>query len=448
MSASRADGVGTGERGPATGRLLTLRCGKMVHGGTCLAHIEGGAAVLVEDAIPGEVVVARLRHRAGGTWFAETVQVVEASRDRVRAPCRYVPECGGCQLQHVAYARQLELKREIVEDALRRHGLAPPERVGVFGMTDPWRYRVRGEFHVVAGERGLEDAGLGFNRARSWRPIAVEDCLIHHRTITDALAALREMVRGGGTPELRTLHLTAGDRGTELLVEGKPRRALRPEALEALAMRAVPRVSTEWTALRWRGREYRVKAGTFIQVNRRQMEVLYERVLAGLGDLRGLRIVDAYAGIGVLACVIAADAAEVVCIESNREAARAGVLNARVNDVSGRVRYVARPAESALPSVAADPPVDAVLLDPPRAGCDRRVTAWLALAGPPRVVYASCDPATLARDLGVLVGSGPYVVEAIDLVDMFPQTYHVESVVTLVRGGRAPEPATVRMFEP
>jgi 23S rRNA (uracil1939-C5)-methyltransferase len=137
----------------------------------------------------------------------------------------------------------------------------------------------------------------------------------------------------------------------------------------------------------------------------------------------------------VLGVVLAAEAAEVVCIESNRSAVRMGRLNAQINDVADRLRYVAEPVESALPRVAAAAPVDRLILDPPRAGCGGQVTGWLALAGPPRVVYVSCDPATLARDLHVLVTTGPYAVESVDLVDMFPQTSHVESVVALRRSG-------------
>ena len=141
----------------------------------------------------------------------------------------------------------------------------------------------------------------------------------------------------------------------------------------------------------------------------------------------------------MLACHLAVDAREVVCIESNRGAAQLGVLNARVNDVDERMHYVrvAGRGRAAGASAAAEM-ADLVILDPPRAGCSGRVTGWLALAGPERVVYVSCDPATLARDLHVLVASGPYRVEALDVVDMFPQTYHVESVVTLTRADGAP----------
>lgn len=405
----------------------------MVHGGVCLARHDTLGTVFVEHAIPGELVEARLRFRVRKAWFASVVRAVEPSTQRVTAPCAYVPECGGCQLQHVSYEHQLTLKREVLADALHRQGVAMPATVPVHGMDEPWRYRIRGEFHVVPGTLGVADAGLGFNRSRSWRPIAVDDCLIHDRRITDSLPQLRDIVHQAGTDSLKALHLTAGDDGRELLIHGSPATSLRVQDVDDDAANALGRWSTEWTTLRWRGCVYRVKADTFIQVNWQQMDVLYERVIVALGDYAGKRVVDAYAGVGMLACLLAQQAAEVVCIESNRTAARTGVLNARVNDVSERVRYVPQLVEEALPSVSSTGALDAVILDPPRAGCDRRVTAWLALGGPRRVVYASCDPATLARDLRMLVASGPYTIDSLDVVDMFPQTYHVETVVGLSR---------------
>jgi 23S rRNA (uracil1939-C5)-methyltransferase len=192
-------------------------------------------------------------------------------------------------------------------------------------------------------------------------------------------------------------------------------------------------LAVEATTLRWRGHIFRVTPDAFMQVNWTQMDTLYRCAIENLGEVKGARIVDAYAGIGVLPVHLASLGAALTCIESNIDAARLGVLNATLNDLGDAVHYVPRTAEDALPEVAGGGTASAVILDPPRAGCAAGVTGWLALAGPPRVVYISCDPATLARDLHVLVSSGPYAVERLDVVDMFPQTYHVESVVALRR---------------
>ena len=416
-----------------SGSRLQLRCERMIHGGLCLAHA-AGTTLMVDGGIPGELVEVALTFRKGRTWFCRVEEVLEGSPDRVTPPCPYVPECGGCQLQHVSSPRQLLLKREVVLDALRRAGVAVPEP-RLHAMDDPWRYRWRGEFHVIPGERGLADATLGFNRARSWRKVSVDDCLIHQPSIGGSLPRLRELVRRGGAPALTVLHVTAGEQGEELLLRAKPAAALSRSVVDEMAA-SLPegeRWSTDLTTLHWRGRAFRVSPESFIQVSWGQVDALYGCVLAGLGDVAGGRVVDAYAGIGVLSVVLAAQAREVVCIESNRSAARMGRLNARINEVAGRLSYVVAPVETALPEVAAQAPVDALVLDPPRAGCGGQVTGWLALAGPPRVVYVSCDPATLARDLHLLVASGPYAVESVDVIDMFPQTHHVETVVALRR---------------
>ena len=403
----------------------------MVHGAVCLARLDDGTALFVEGALPGEDVDVELHHRKGRVWFAHVVAVGEESAHRVEAPCPYYGECGGCQLQHVAYPHQLELKEAIVRDAMRRQHVALPDDVAVHGMDDPWRYRWRGEFHVIPGDAGMGDAELGFNRMRSWKPVAVDDCLIHHPRITESLPALRSLVRTAGTADLTALHLTVGEDGEELLLRPRPTRAVAAAAVDAQALSANARWSTTSTMLHWRGHGFRVLPDTFIQVNWSHLDTLYGAALRGLGAVAGRIIVDAYAGIGVLACDLASAGATVVCIENNRESARFGVLNTELNGCADHVRYLAEDVEEALPSAGIG--ADVVVLDPPRAGCDPRVTAWLALAGPPMVVYISCDPATMARDLRLLTVSGPYQIDGFDLVDMFPQTHHVECVATLRR---------------
>jgi 23S rRNA (uracil1939-C5)-methyltransferase len=403
----------------------------MVHGAVCLARLDDGTALFVEGALPGEHVEVELHHRKGRVWFAHVIAVGEASTQRVDPPCPYYGECGGCQLQHVAYPHQLALKEAIVRDAMRRQHVALPDDVAVLGMDDPWRYRWRGEFHVIPGDAGMADAQLGFNRMRSWKPVAVDDCLIHHPRITDSLPALRGLARNAGTADLTALHLTVGEDGEELLLRPRPTRAVGAAAVDAQALSANARWSTTSTTLHWRGHDFRVLPDTFIQVNWGNLDTLYGAALRGLGAVAGRVIVDAYAGIGVLACELARSGATVLCIENNRESARFGVLNTELNGCAGLVRYLAEDVEDALPSAGIG--ADAVVLDPPRAGCDPRVTAWLALAGPPTVVYISCDPATMARDLRLLTVSGPYQIDGFELVDMFPQTHHIECVATLRR---------------
>lgn len=403
----------------------------MVHGALCLATLEDGAKLFIEGGIPGEDVEVELLFTKKRSWFGRVSKVLSASEHRVDAPCKYYGDCGGCQLQHVNYQQQLGLKKEIVADALQRQRVTFPE-IGVHGMEDPWRYRRRGEFHVIAGDAGMQDAQLGFNRQRSWKPIAVDDCLIHHRTITDSIKPLRTLIGAGAKPDLSTLHLTVGDGGRELLISPKPKGSINPDALDAASGSQNFNWSTSETSLTWRGRKFEVTPQSFIQVNQTELDTLYSLVLAGLGtyDL----IVDAYAGIGMLATVLAEQAQTVICIENNPAAVAMGRLNADLNGVGDRIEWIQDKVETALAAAVSGMACDAIVLDPPRAGCESNVTAFLALAGPPKIVYVSCEPSTLARDLRVLSASGPYYIESVDVVDMFPQTHHVETVVVMGRG--------------
>jgi len=403
----------------------------MVHGALCLCALDDGSKLFVEGGIPGEDVEVELLFRKKRTWFGRVNKVLSASEYRVDAPCEYYGDCGGCQLQHVDYAHQLNLKKEIVADALRRQHVTFGE-IAVHGMGDPWRYRWRGEFHVIAGKSGMQDAQLGFNRQRSWKPIAVDDCLIHHKTITDSIKPLRDLIAAGAKPELSTLHLSVGDDGHELLISAKPKGTINPEALDNAAKSADYNWSTSQTSLAWRGRKFEVTPQSFIQVNQTELNTLYSLVLSALGtyDL----IVDAYAGVGMLATVMAERAQTVICIENNPGAVSMGRLNADLNGVGDRIEWILDKVETALPAAVSGMACDAVVLDPPRAGCESTVTAFLALAGPPKIVYVSCEPSTLARDLRTLSASGPYEIASVNLVDMFPQTHHVETVVVMVRG--------------
>lgn len=414
------------------GETVELLCGAMVHGGRCIAHADDDEATtfLVSDALPDERVVATLQKRKGRVWFAAARTVVSVSPHRVKPPCPYVPDCGGCQLQHATYDYQVALKRGIVEDALRRQHVTVDDIV-VHATDKPWRYRWRGEFHAVPGKEGMHDAGLGFHRRESHQPIAIDDCLIHHESMMTTFPLVRDAVQAHATKDLSTVHLTVGERGNEVVVRPNPKRSLAVEALDATLSGKSPAVrwSADSTTLHWRDYVFRVSAESFIQVNWEQMDVLYGVVLHSLPSTSG-RIVDAYAGIGVLSTALAERAEHVTCIESNKAAARLGVLNAQLNGFSDRISYIPRPVEESLDAFRG---ADAVVLDPPRAGCESQVTGWLALAGPPTIVYVSCDPATLARDLRVLCTSGPYRVDAFHIVDMFAQTYHVECVAVLKR---------------
>jgi tRNA/tmRNA/rRNA uracil-C5-methylase (TrmA/RlmC/RlmD family) len=261
--------------------------------------------------------------------------------------------------------------------------------------------------------------------------VGISDCLIHHTGITGALAAIGEAAQLSG-PRVQTVQMTVRDGERQLLVDTRPDRSASGElAANASARSREPVVLTdEATSIAYRGREFRVFPDSFMQVNQASLETLYESVVDWIGpEISGRHVVDAYGGIGILSLRLADLGATVTVIESNPVSARLCQLHAEMYAPS-RVRVVCGPVEREI-SLAA--PAAAVVVDPPRAGLAPEVRGWLGLAGPPTVAYLSCEVSALARDLKTLCGLGPYQLTQLRLVDMFPQTYHFETVALLRR---------------
>jgi 23S rRNA (uracil1939-C5)-methyltransferase len=408
----------------AVPNLLRVNLESLVHGGEALGRTEGLVS-FVDGGIPGETVEMAVRERRRSYVRGDVTQVLKASPDRVTPPCPYFGSCGGCQWQHLAYPAQLRAKRDILCDQLRRQGTqVDPEAIAVHGMADPWRYRIRGQFHVL--RRG-GTVSLGFYQRRTYRTLAIEDCLIHDARIVAALPAFGRALAAVGSG-VRGLQLTVSPSRAELLWLGLPPGSAPPE-VGARAGDELPalHVTDDSIGIEDDGRQFRLRNETFVQVNAQQMPRLYGLVVDALALQGSERVVDAYAGIGVLSARLAARAAEVWCLEEHPVAVRLGELNARVNG-QANLRYLRGAVEKTLGQVPA--PCHAVVLDPPRAGCEAAAVGALLRLRPARIVYISCDPASLARDLRRL--DPGYAVEQLSVVDMFPQTYHVESVASLV----------------
>jgi tRNA/tmRNA/rRNA uracil-C5-methylase (TrmA/RlmC/RlmD family) len=397
----------------------------MAHRGVGVGRL-GGLVVFIFGALPGEEVSAQVTKVHRRHVFADTIEVHRASPHRVAPPCPYFGTCGGCQLQHLSYPFQLETKRSVLERALTREGVEVPSDIEVIGSSEEWRYRWRGEFHRVQ-----QRPELGFKARSTYQVVGVSDCLIHHTAITGALAAVAEAAQRSG-PRVQTVQMTVGDEGRQLLVDTRPDHSVSAElAANASAGSREPVVLTdEATSISYRGREFRVFPDSFMQVNQASLESLYEPVVDWIGpEVAGQHVVDAYGGIGILSLRLADLGATVTVIESNPVSARLCQLHAEMYAPS-RVSVVCGPVEREI-SLAA--PAAAVVVDPPRAGLAPEVRGWLGLAGPPTVAYLSCEVSALARDLKTLCGLGPYQLTQLRLVDMFPQTYHFETVALLRR---------------
>lgn len=419
---------------------MILKTTTVAHGGTCVAR-EDGKVWLVSYALPGEVVEAEPRGKQGGVAVASATGILEPSTRRAVPRCPhygygesqpdFLTQCGGCQWQHADYAYELELKRQVVDEAWSRAGLRLPEDTPVMGMQDPWRYRIRGEFEAIATSDGIR---FGFHRQRSHTVQPITTCPIHHERIEQALPAFARAASELRLVNLQNILLTVEPEGPGLLWrlrfrggEGDwPRDAFAQRVAELLPDQVL---LDEAMSLQFWGFTFRVRSETFVQTNYQQMLVLYRAALSMLAPVPADRVLDLYAGIGTISVAIALDAALVTAVEENPHAVQLGRLNTRINDA--RVEYVVGKVETALKKVRIGK-YSAAVLDPPRAGCEPAALAEILRLGPDRLVYISCEPSTHARDLAALVRGG-YRVRRAAIVDMFPHTYHVESVALLER---------------
>ncbi len=407
---------------------MQLTVGELAHCGAALARVEG-RIVFVEGAAPGETVEAEVTQRRKDYWRAETRAVLESSPERVAPPCPHFGPCGGCQLQYLRYPQQLAQKVQVLHHQLARARLDwPVERIDVIGMDNPWRYRLRGEFHVLRRDGKV---CLGFYRKHTYQTLPIAACLIHADAIERALPAFARAAEDPAAARVQALQLTWAPGTPDLLwAPYPPGSADREFGKRAGGWLPDFNLNDDSIGMDDDGRHFRVRPEVFVQVNLRQRDLLYRRVLAYGHPTAGERVVDAYAGIGMLSARLAEHAAEVSCLEDSPYAVRLGELNMELNGC-GNVRYRRGRVEDTLPGVPR--PINLLVLDPPRAGCAEPAIAAVRTAGPDRLVYVSCEPSTLARDLARLCDAGRYRLTDMALVDMFPQTYHIETVVRLER---------------
>lgn len=381
----------------------TLSLTDMAYEGHAIGRLDD-LIVFAEYGIPGEEVVVEIYRKTADFASARVVEVLQPSPDRVEAPCQYFGLCGGCHWQHISYERQLQLKRHVVQEQLRRIGKFESQPVNeTIGADDPWGYR--NHLRLSAGRLG----DIGFMRRGSHRFLQIDECLIADPRINDAIALLQ----GKGTG-LHQVELRAGVNTGDLMVQ--------PDMTDR-EPKAPPATKVYRDALL--GREFQISAPSFFQSNTRQAERLAELVRQKLDPQPHELLLDAYAGVGTFAALFAADVREVIGIEESP----AAVADAAVN-LAGlpNVRYIEGKVEAVLPDMEDQP--DAVILDPSRLGCHPDVIDAIVQLAPRKLVYVSCDPSTLARDLRLVVDGGFELIDVTPL-DMFPQTYHIECVANL-----------------
>ncbi|MBC8542087.1 23S rRNA (uracil(1939)-C(5))-methyltransferase RlmD [Bianquea renquensis] len=421
--------------------------------------------VFVEGALPGErvrVLMVKVKRRYG---YAKLLKILQPSRERVAPLCQLAGRCGGCQLSHLSYGGQLRYKQNRIAQALERIGglsvVVPP----VLGMAEADRayYRNKAQFPVRDGENGLT---AGFFAPRSHRLIPVEGCQIQSRASHRLMPVILNFFRKKGiaaydegrhTGLVRHVLIREGYATGQVLVcvvingTSLPHGRefvdlLRGEGVQSISVNRNrertnvilgPETVTLWGNGYIEDRigdlRFQISPVSFFQVNPIQTKVLYEIALEMAG-LTGREIVwDAYCGIGSISLFLAQRAKRVYGVEIVPEAIADARRNAALNGMDNVEFYVGK-AEDVIPEWHAKQGVraDVIVVDPPRAGCDRALLEAMVDMAPERIVYVSCDPGTLARDLGILCQElGAYRVERVQGVDMFPETVHVETVVML-----------------
>jgi len=403
---------------------ITVRLDNLAHGGEAMGRYEG-QPILVPLGMPGELVRVVVEEKRRRFWRGRITEVLEPSPERVRPPCKYFGLCGGCQWQHIDYAAQVRWKQRLVEDQLRRIGRQGGAQVSaVLGMEEPWAYR--NHIQLVADDAG----GLGFQALRSHDVVAVDACWITHPMIDDLWRALDiEGWRADGVA------LRAGVETGEGLVVFEGDDDLPEVAIDAPVSCLYRSRDGHMEVLvgddhyheRLGGRTFRVSADSFFQVNTAQAERLVEVARAYLALSGGETLLDVYCGVGTFALTVGRDAGRVVAVEEAPSAVADARANASGNET---VTVIEGRAEEVLPTL--DLHADAAIVDPPRAGCAPEVLRAIAETGAGPIVYVSCDVATLARDVARLAELG-YALRAVQPVDMFPQTSHVECVALMSR---------------
>ncbi|MBH5319025.1 23S rRNA (uracil(1939)-C(5))-methyltransferase RlmD [Paenibacillus sp. GSMTC-2017] len=467
---------------------LTVDIIGLTHDGEGVGRANG-FTLFVQGALPGESARVRVMKLKKQYGYAKLLELTKKSEDRLNPPCDIFKECGGCQLQHFDYEAQLAWKRQHVVDNLKRIGKLQVEGEGsdsgqveagtagkaniagitvlpTVGMSDPWRYRNKAAVPVGASQDSKELIA-GFFARGSHRIIDMDDCLIQHDDNDEVIRAVKRIGRELRIPPyneetgqgvlrhvMARTGVVTGEMMIVLITNGK-RLPRQPEWIEHIR-KALPNVKSiiqnvnerdtnvifgDETRVLWGseviydeldGIRFAISARSFYQVNPEQTVALYRTAVEYAGLTGVEKVIDAYCGIGTISLFLARQAGHVYGVEIVPEAIEDAKRNAKLNGIEN-ASFEAGPAEVVIPRWRKEGiEADVIVVDPPRKGCDPALLETILEIRPERVVYVSCNPSTLARDLRTLEDGG-YRTEKVTPVDMFPWTVHVESVALLTR---------------
>ncbi|MCL2559166.1 MAG: 23S rRNA (uracil(1939)-C(5))-methyltransferase RlmD [Turicibacter sp.] len=447
------------------GKLYDTTIEDLSHDGLGIARIEG-FLLFVKDALPGERVVAKVTGAKKNYGHARTIERVKTSPNRITPPCPLFDACGGCQIQHMSYEKQLAFKKNIVVRNMEKFAnITNPPVLDVIGMDEPWRYRNKTQ--VPFGRDAVGNVVAGFYKSRSHEIIDMPSCLVQTEVADAIIAKVKQLVEKlniepyneqNQTGVLRHVVIRAGFKTDELMVIfvtitpdlPHQERLCQPllesfPAIKSIVHNTNPRATnvifgdttntiygSDYIKDELDGLEFLISARSFYQVNPIQTEILYKLAVDYAAIGKEDTVFDAYCGIGTITLFLARAAKKVYGVEIVPDAIADAKKNAKMNGFENTHFEVGK-SEVVIPRLISEGvKPDVIVVDPPRKGCDMALLEAITAAKPARVVYVSCDSATLARDVAILEAGG-YQLEIVQPVDMFPQTSHVECVSLLVR---------------
>lgn len=442
--------------------ILTVQVEDLTHDGAGVAKVDG-YPLFIPNVLPGEEVKIRVTKTNKKYGFGKLEEILRPSKDRVEPPCDVFWDCGGCQLQHFSYEAELLQKQKTVRDVMDRIAKLPHVPVHpVKGMENPWRYRNKSQipFQEKDGE-----VIAGFYKTRTHDIVDTDVCLIQSEEADELMATLKRALRKIGIHAyneqtnrglLRHVVIRKARATGEIMVVlvTRTKQLAQQEALIEVIKEVLPNVTSIVQNVNSQktnvifGNEtivlygepviidtigdikFEISARSFYQINPEQTEVLYGQALEYANLTGDETVIDAYCGIGTISLFLAKQAKEVYGVEIVPEAIEDAKRNAEINDIDNAY-FEAGPAEVVIPNwYKSGKNFDVLVVDPPRKGCDEQLLQTILTHKPERIVYVSCNPATLARDLRILEDGG-YRTQEVQPVDMFPHSSHVECVAWL-----------------
>ena len=413
--------------------IQQVRFEKLVYGGECLGRLADGRAVFVPFLLPGELAEVEITESKERYARGRLVKLLETSHDRVVPPCPYFSICGGCHYQHLSYVLQVALKKDLVRDQLERIGkLSNVPEIEITPSPTPFGYRNQAQFHPNRAENAETPVHLGYKLASSDAVLPIEKCLL----IPDELNELLPQIELEPESGIARLAMRIDSDGEIMLVlEGENDNP--PELMFDLPVSATY-LSPDGRSLNLGGndalvyhvldKDFLVSPESFFQVNLPVAEEMVRHVLALIKGQEKLDILELYSGVGLFTRFLAPHASQLTAIESSPSACFdfAGNLDELEN-----ISLYEGAVEVILPEIVEQiKPIDLVVLDPPRAGLNAKARQALIDLAPQEIIYISCDPSTLARDLKHFSEAG-YNLQSVHAFDMFPQTAHVETIAFL-----------------